>query len=73
MQDSELKCVTIIYYDVDSLELKHQVMDLPVSQHGRVIIPDEFKKKASIVAVCEGKVNVLNKIGERVLSMSQIA
>lgn len=57
--------VTIIYYDVDSLELKSQLIDLELDQSGTIIIPEAFKKNKSIVAVCEGEVSFLNTIGDR--------
>jgi len=59
--------ITIIYYCDSSLELKHQVCKAEKSESGRVIIPEEFRKNKSIVAVCNGEVDILNKIGERIL------
>ncbi|WP_371189172.1 TIGR02922 family protein [Thalassotalea maritima] len=58
--------VTILYYDIDSLQLNHEVATFPQKNGGRVIISDEFKKGKSIIAVCDGAVDVLNKIGDRV-------
>ncbi|WNC73184.1 TIGR02922 family protein [Thalassotalea psychrophila] len=55
MQDLIRKCVTVIYYDVNTLELNHYVGDFPVQQEGRVVIPKSFKLNKSIVAVCEGE------------------
>lgn len=66
MENSELRVVTIIYYSDISLELMHEVQTLPQNKNGRVIIPDQFKVDKSIIAVCEGEVNILNKIGDRV-------
>jgi len=61
-----LRKVTIIYYSDISLELMHEVTCFPQNENGRVIISDEFKKDKSIVAVCDGEINILNKIGDRV-------
>ncbi|MDG1733037.1 MAG: TIGR02922 family protein [Thalassotalea sp.] len=61
-----LRKVSILYYDIQSLELNHSVENFPQRENGRVIISDEFKKNKSIIAVCDGEINVLNKIGDRV-------
>ena len=67
------KVVTIIYYCDSSLELKHQVLTLTQNASGRVIISDKFKKNKSIVAVCDGEINILNKIGDRIISVEEVA
>lgn len=61
-----LKKVTVIYYDDDSLILKHQVGRFPTYKTGRVILPTSFKEGKSIIAVCEGAVNIMNSVGERI-------
>ncbi len=58
--------MTIIYYDEESLALEHAVESFICLNGGRVEIPRSFKENKSIVAVCEGKINILNKLGERV-------
>ncbi|MDP7592608.1 MAG: TIGR02922 family protein [Litorilituus sp.] len=65
--------VTIIYYQDDGLELHHKVRTFEQNIEGRVIIPPEFKEGKSIIAVCDGEVEVLNKIGDRILSVDYIA
>ncbi|WOH37945.1 TIGR02922 family protein [Thalassotalea fonticola] len=60
------RTVTILYYDITSLELNHEIATFPQKEQGRVIISDEFKKGKSIIAVCDGEVSVLNKIGDRI-------
>jgi uncharacterized protein (TIGR02922 family) len=62
--------VTIIYYCDDGLELHHQVKTFEQNEDGRVIIPQEFKDGKSIIAVCDGEVVILNKIGDRILSIN---
>lgn len=62
--------VTIIYYCDDGLELHHQVKTFEQNENGRVIIPQEFKDGKSIIAVCDGEVVILNKIGDRILSIN---
>ena len=65
--------VTIIYYDDDGLELYHTVEILDQNEEGRVIIPRAFKEGKSIIAVCDGEVEILNKIGDRILSIGDVA
>lgn len=69
---AELKEVTVIYYCDDSLELKHEIKTFTKMASGRVVIPVAFKFGKSIIAVCEGSVNILNSIGERINSIHQI-
>ena len=64
-----LTTVTIIYYNDNSLELNHVVKKYPKNEFGRVIIPQEFKEGKSIVVVCLGEITILNKIGDRILSI----
>jgi uncharacterized protein (TIGR02922 family) len=59
--------ITIIYYCDSELELKHQVCEVEKSEIGRVVIPEELKKNKTIVAVCNGDVEIINKLGERIL------
>ncbi len=53
--EEQLRKVTIIYYNDISLELMHEVKCCRQNQNGRVIIPDEFKKDKSIIAVCDAE------------------
>jgi len=62
--------VTIIYYQNDGLELHHKVKIFDQNSEGRVIIPQDFKKDKSIIAVCDGEVEILNKVGDRILSVN---
>lgn len=62
----EQRLVTIIYYSDISLELMHEVHTFPKSISGRVVIPASFKVDKSIIAVCDGEINILNKVGDRV-------
>jgi len=65
--------VTIIYYHDESLELHHEVKFFPKNQNGRIVIPEEFKKGKSIIAVCEGDVKIINKMGDRIFPMMSVA
>jgi uncharacterized protein (TIGR02922 family) len=64
--------VTIIYYKDDGLELHHKVKTFEQNTEGRVIIPTLFKQGKSIIAVCDGEVDILNKVGDRILSVNYI-
>ena len=64
--EKKKRFVTILYYSEVSLELMHDVLLLPQNKNGRVIIPNDFKVDKSIVAVCDGEVVILNKVGDRV-------
>ena len=70
MTDALLRTVTIIYYSDVSLELMHEVKRFPQNANGRVIIPGDFKDDKSIIAVCDGEINILNKVGDRVLMVN---
>ncbi len=69
MPNTPLTTVTIIYYNDSCLELNHAVKDYPKNESGRVVIPQAFKDGKSIVAVCLGEITILNKIGDRVMSI----
>ena len=64
--DSRAREVTIIYYGEQSLELQHSVEVFPQLNNGRVVIPESNKEGKSIIAVCNGRVEILNKFGERI-------
>ena len=64
-----LTTVTIIDYHEDSLELKHEIKRYQKNASGRVIIPLAFKAGKSIVAVCLGEITIINKIGDRIISI----
>ena len=68
-----LTLVTIIYYHDDSLELRHEIKSLPSNAEGRIIIPDIFKQGKSIIAICKGEIQILNKVGDRILSVGNVA
>lgn len=64
---TESQLVTVIYYEEASLMIKHDVQTFEVSPGGRVVLPMQYKKGKSVIAVCEGRINLLNKMGDRVL------
>jgi uncharacterized protein (TIGR02922 family) len=66
MTNTNIRTVTIIYYNEDSLELMHFIGQFAENASGRVIIPEKFKEDKSIVAVCDGEITILNKVGDRI-------
>lgn len=72
MQNSHSHTVTIIYYSNDSLELHCITNAFPQNEAGRVILPASFKEGKSIIAVCEGKVKILNQLGDRITLVEDI-
>jgi uncharacterized protein (TIGR02922 family) len=73
MEDFQKKRVTVIYYSDTSLELLHKIELFLQSPEGRVVIPESFKQGKSIIAVCDGEINILNKIGDRIISAYDVA
>ncbi|WP_114326092.1 TIGR02922 family protein [Candidatus Colwellia aromaticivorans] len=65
--------VTIIYYQEESLELLHEVKLIPSNEQGRVVIAEGFKEGKSIIAVCVGEIQILDKIGDRILPIVNVA
>jgi len=70
---ANLTPVTIIYYHEKSLELRNELRSFPMTLNGRVVIPEVFKKGKSIVAVCQGKIQILNQLGDRILIDTEVA
>ncbi|MFD2166520.1 TIGR02922 family protein [Thalassotalea euphylliae] len=60
--------VTVFYFDDNDLQLKHHIGNYRCSDSGRVVLPNAFKEDKQVIAVCEGKVDILNKIGDRLTS-----
>ena len=72
MDIKKARQVTIIYYCDTSLELLHEVCSFPENENGRVIIPASFKEEKSIIAVCAGEIEIINKVGDRILSVDYV-
>jgi len=65
--------VTVIYYNDESLELMHETLKFPENELGRIILSEQFKEGKSIIAVCEGEIQILNKLGDRILLVEDVA
>ncbi|KGJ90444.1 TIGR02922 family protein [Colwellia psychrerythraea] len=59
--------VTVIYCCDDALELYRKTQSFKLNAYGDMIIPQDFKRGKTIVAVCEGEVDVINIIGDRLV------
>jgi len=58
--------ITVIYYKKDDIALHSRVFhNLPKGSGGRHILPDEFRDGNLILAVMEGEVKILNRLGDR--------
>lgn len=70
INDKGKATVTVLFYEEPvSLEMHNAVLrDLDISETGRVILPESFRKGRSIIAVLDGECRILNSLGERVYS-----
>ena len=58
--------VTVIFYQEGSLELQHELVECQHDAQG-IGLPLSYRQDKSIIAVCEGDIHVLDKIGDRIL------
>lgn len=66
--------VTVLYYDAPAGLIMHNAVltGLPISDTGRVMIPQSFRSGKSIIVVLEGECKILNSLGERVYASKSI-
>ncbi len=65
-KETQNKQVTVFYLCLNDISIYHQTLIAAVaSNDGQVVIPAEFEAGKSIIAVCEGKVTVLNPASDR--------
>ena len=69
MDHSNLSTYTVIYTCDNALPLMHEVKQFPVSKGERVVIPRAFKDGKIIIAVIQGDVPVLSKLGDRIFAI----
>lgn len=69
---NEKEVITIIYYCDSSLELKHQTCALIKTDSDRIVIPSQLKQNKSIIAVCRGEIDIINKVGDRIIGVESI-
>ena len=73
MPQSQTIIATLFFYEDSDITLHHETHTLALSPAGRAIIPAHLKHGRSIIAVCEGKVEVLNKMGDRLIPIEGVA
>ncbi|ALO33969.1 hypothetical protein CMT41_03930 [Colwellia sp. MT41] len=59
--------VTVIYCCDDDLAMYRKTQTFNLNAYGDMIIPQEFKRGKTIVAVCDGDVNVINSVGDKLV------
>jgi uncharacterized protein (TIGR02922 family) len=59
--------VTVIYCCDDDLSLYRKTRSFNLNAYGDMIIPQDFKRGKTIVAVCDGEINVINSIGDKLV------
>lgn len=67
MSEAQRK-VTVIYCCDDDLSLYRKTRSFNLNAYGDMIIPQDFKRGKTIVAVCDGEINVINSIGDKLVA-----
>ena len=62
------RTVTVIYCSDGELELFRKTQSFNLNAYGDMIIPQDFKKGKTIVAVCDGEIEIINSIGDRLVA-----
>ena len=57
--------VTVIYCCDDDLALYKKTQSFNLNVYGDMIIPQDFKRGKTIVALCEGDIDVINSVGDK--------
>ncbi|AAZ27731.1 TIGR02922 family protein [Colwellia psychrerythraea] len=60
--------VTVIYCCDNELALYRKTQSFNINAYGDMIIPQEFKRGKTIVAVCEGDIDVINSVGDKLVN-----
>ncbi|TYK65882.1 TIGR02922 family protein [Colwellia echini] len=60
--------VTIIYCCDNDLALYRKTQSFNLNDYGDMIIPQEFKRGKTIVAVCAGEIDVINSVGDKLVA-----
>ena len=59
--------VTVIYCCDNDLAMYRKTQVFNLNAYGDMIIPQDFKRGKTIVAVCDGEINIINSVGDRVV------
>jgi len=60
--------VTVIYCCDNDLALYRKTQSFKLNDYGDMIIPQNFKRGKTIVAVCAGEIDVINSIGDKLVA-----
>jgi len=60
--------VTVIYCCDNELTMYRKTQSFNINAYGDMIIPQEFKRGKTIVAVCEGDIDVINSVGDKLVN-----
>ncbi len=61
------RTVTVIYCCDEDLALYRKTESFSLNVYGDMVIPRDFKRGKTIVAVCEGEVDVINCVGDKLI------
>lgn len=59
--------VTVIYCCDNELAMYRKTRSFNLNAYGDMIIPQEFKRGKTIVAVCEGEIDIINSVGDKLV------
>lgn len=59
--------VTVIYCCDDDLAMYRKTQSFSLNDYGDMIIPQDFKRGKTIVAVCAGEVDIINSVGDKLI------
>ena len=59
--------VTVIYCCDDDLAMYRKTQNFNLNAYGDLIIPQDFKRGKTIVALCEGEVDIINSVGDKLI------
>lgn len=62
------KKVTVIYCCDEELTMYRKIQNFKINAYGDMIIPQDFQKGKTIVALCEGEIDILNSDGDKLVS-----
>jgi uncharacterized protein (TIGR02922 family) len=60
--------VTVIFCCDNDLSLYRKTKIFNLDEYGKMIIPNHFKVGKTIVAMCDGEVDIINTIGDKLIS-----
>ena len=59
--------VTVIYCCDDDIAIYRKTQNFNLNIYGDMLIPQDFKRGKTIVAVCDGDINVTNSLGDKLV------